>query len=387
MRRVLPLLLLLACEPPSDSASYLSDPAVRRAELKAALWQPELRYSRGLLANYALPRGGWELLPTQTGESAPLTLADAESLAAGEPLQLDAEPLPTTTDDWVTLGRAVFERLPMRYDNYLTWLAGRPDLWERVGLPVEGDTVRGAVKYRALDGSVKVGIACAMCHGADGVEGKADRRIDLGLARQLFNEAFGIDSPLALDWGPGRVDVSEDGVDAPFAIPDLWGVKHAEWLNHAGVIQIQGPATLAIRFETQYIKGHRMGSRPERAWTWALAQYVNQLEAPAPEGTADPADAAVFAAKCATCHDPANGYTGGLVPADALITDARAAHSPTRGTGHYKAVSLLGVRHAAPYLHDGRVPDLDTLLAEGHPFGTPIDAAERAALIRFLKTL
>lgn len=387
MRRVLPLLLLLACDSPADQASYLTDPATRRAELEAALWQPELRYSRGLLANYALPRGGWELLPVQTGESAPLTLADADALAAGEPLELDAAPLPTATDDPVALGRAVFERLPMRYDNYLTWIASRPDLWATVGLPIEGDAVRGVVKYRALDGSVKVGIACALCHGADDTPGKGDRRLDLGLARQLFNAEFGIDSTLALDWGPGRVDVSEDGVDAPFAIPDLWGVKHSAWLNHAGVLQIHGPATLAIRFETQYIKGHRMGSRPARAWTWALAQYVDQLAPPAPEGNADPADVAVFAAKCAGCHDPDNGYAGGLVPADALITDPRAAHSPTRGTGHYKAVSLLGVRHAAPYLHDGRVPDLASLLAEGHPFGAPIDAADRAALLRFLNTL
>lgn len=387
MRRLLPLLALLACDPPADPGSYLTDPAFRRAELEAALWMPGLRYSRGLLANYALERGGWELLPEQTGVAAPLTAADAADLAAGRPLTLDAAPLPTTTDDWPALGREVFERLPMRSDSYVTWLAGRPDLWDAVGLPVEGGVARGIVKYRALDGSVQVGISCALCHGADETPGKGDRRLDLGRARQLFNAAHGVRSGLALDWGPGRVDVSEDGVDAPLAIPDLWSLRHADWLNHSGIIQVHGPASLAIRFETQYIKGHRMGSRPARAWTWALAQYLLTLEPPAPTGQANPADAAVFEARCAGCHDPARGYSGGLVPAEGLLTDPKAALSPTRGTGHYKAVSLLGVRHAAPYLHDGRVPDLASLLAEGHPFGAPLAAAEQAALLRFLETL
>lgn len=394
MRRLLPLLLLLACEG-QDARSprgYLDDPSARRAELEAALWLPELRYSRGLLSNYALEAGGWELLPEMTGESAPLTLADAERLADGAPLSLDAAPLETETDDWVALGQQVFERLPMRYDPYLTWLATRPDLWEQVGLPVEADpergpTVRGLVKYRDARGAVQVGIACALCHGAQDTPGRGDRRLDLGLARQLFNDANGISSPLATDWGPGRVDVSEDGVDAPLAIPDLWGVRYSGWLNSSGVLRVSGPATLAIRFETQYIKGHRMGSRPARAWTWALAQFVSSLEPPTARTAADAADARVFEMRCAGCHDPDQGFAGGLVQADMLLTDPRAARSPTRGTGHYKVPSLLSVADAAPYLHDGRVPSLDALLREGHPFGDPIDAAERAALLRFLKTL
>lgn len=399
MRRLFPLLLLLACEG-QDARSprgYLDDPSVRRAELEAALWLPELRYSRGLLSNYALENGGWELLPEMSGESAPLTLADAERLAAGAPLTLDVEPLPTDlepgeTEDWIALGQQVFERLPMRYDPYLTWLATRPDVWDAVGLPVEGDaasglTVRGLVKYRDNRGAVQVGIACALCHGAQNTPGRGDRRLDLGLARQLFNEANHIDSTLFTEWGPGRVDVSEDGVDAPLAIPDLWGVRHSSWLNSSGVIRVSGPATLAIRFETQYIKGHRMGSRPAHAWTWALAQFVNTLEPPTQRRAADPADAQVFDVRCAGCHDPDRGFAGELVPADALLTDPRAANSPTRGTGHYKVPSLLGVADAAPYLHDGRVPSLDALLREGHPFGDPIDSAEQAALLRFLDTL
>ncbi|MGK0358813.1 MAG: mono/diheme cytochrome c family protein [Bradymonadia bacterium] len=396
---LLPMLLLLGCEGQDTGMSrgYMDDPSVRRAELEAALWLPDLRYSRGLLSNYALERGGWELLPEMTGESAPLTLADVDRLAARQPLTLDVDPLPgaglpgvdlpTEPDDWIALGQQVFERLPMRYDPYLTWLATRPDVWAQVGLPVEGGTVRGLVKYRDDRGAVQVGIACALCHGAQSTPGRGDRRLDLGLARRLFNEANGIDSPLVTHWGPGRVDVSEDGVDAPLSIPDLWGVRYSTWLNSSGVIRVSGPATLAIRFETQYIKGHRMGSRPARAWTWALAQFVMSLEPPTERGIADAADAQVFELRCAGCHDPDRGFAGDLVAADALLTDPRAANSPTRGTGHYKVPSLLGVTDAAPYLHDGRVPSLDALLREGHPFGDPIDAAERAALLRFLDTL
>jgi hypothetical protein len=73
--------------------------------------------------------------------------------------------------------------------------------------------------------------------------------------------------------------------------------------------------------------------------------------------------------------------------------------------GAYRPPALLDVRDAAPYLHHGAVPSLEDLLSPerlspsytgsplgpgavpGHRFGTTLAAAERAALIAFLRTL
>jgi cytochrome c553 len=402
--------LLAACAPPTgavatpdEAARYLEDRAFRRETLEGALWRPDLPYSRSLLSSYALPAGGWERLPLQSSRTAPFTRADADALARGEALALDdgreiAVPSPTrdpaadrdadapsTDPTWRALGATVFERLPMRGDAWLDWLAARPALWDEAGLSVdEAGRVRGLVRFADARGRIRVGLTCAGCHAGDGVPGRGDRRLNLGRARALYAAARGLDATALDTWGPGRVDVTDTDSDDPTAIPDLFHVGEAGWLNHSGVVRVVGRSTLAIRFETQFVQGHLMQSRPERRLMWALASYVASL------GTAAspvPAPPSAFTARCAGCHDPARAFGGDLVPAGDLRVDGAVARDPERGTGYYKIPGLLGVSRNAPYLHDGAAPTLDALLAAGHPSGDAIPPPERTAILAFLNTL
>jgi hypothetical protein len=408
--------LLSACAPPTgdaatpeEAARYLEDRAFRRETLEAALWRPDLPYSRSLLSSYGLPDGGWDRLPVQASRTAPFTRADADVLARGEALALDdareiavpsaaevtgdpagparepdpgADPAEAT---WRALGATVFDRLPMRGDAWLDWLAARPALWNEAGLSVDaGGRVRGLVRFADARGRVRVGLTCAGCHAGDGVPGRGDRRLNLGRARALYAAARGLDATALEAWGPGRVDVTDTDSDDPTAIPDLFHVGTAGWLNHSGVVRVVGRATLAIRFETQFVQGHRMQTRPERRLMWALASYVASLGTEAPPAPAPPP---AFTARCAGCHDPARAYGGDLVAAEDLGVDAAVARDPERGTGHYKIPSLRGVSDNAPYLHDGAAPTLAALLAAGHPSGEAIPPAERAALLAFLNAL
>ncbi|MCA9665315.1 MAG: c-type cytochrome [Myxococcales bacterium] len=403
---------------------YLGDGAFRRGVLERSLWRPDLPYSRSLLASYALGDAGWDLLSPMTELTALVTRADSEALQAGRALSLDdAEPvagagsdvdaLPSDEAAWVALGKRVFERLPMRPDGFLRYLVGTPEIWQRVGIRERADgTLRGIVKYRDVRGDVRVGLTCALCHASpsddaalaaapalqrngDSINGRADRGLDLGLARALASEASGVSAdPRLRSWGAGRVDVTDDGVNTPTAVPDLWAMPYKTHLNHSGVIKIVSPATSAVRFETQYVLGHRMETRPRRALTWALSRYIAALQPPAPPSAPSvPPSAelargkALFGERCASCHRPDRGFAGEMVLASQLMHDPAVATTPERGTGYYKVPSLVGVRYGAPYLHDGSEPTLASLLERGHPRGRAISGDDQRALIAYLETL
>lgn len=231
---------------------------------------------------------------------------------------------------------------------------------------------------------------CGLCHGQDGRAGQASRELDLGKGRALFADARGTDPLDYAQWGPGAVDVTDDGVTDALAIPDMWGVSHQTYLNSSGAVRIATPAALAVRFETQYIVGHSMEARPNRVLTWALAMYVMSLEAPSGEEnqtSESQAGREVFDQNCATCHRPEQGYSGDLIAAETLPSDPQAAYSAFRGTGYYKVPSLLGVGQGAPYLHDASQPSLRALLDSGHPGHVELSEPEKNQLIEFLKTL
>lgn len=358
--------LIAACSG-GESGTYLAESSAGRREmLEHALWRPDLPYSRKLLDNYGLDDRGWDLLPV-----------------------LDDPGLTTPVNDekWLELGRRTFFELPMRSDDYIEWIAARPELYETVGIEVRADgTARGLIAFTDSIGRTRTAISCAFCHARGDEPGFADRKIDLGLARALFEESTTADhrsDPRFRGWGPGRIDVTEDGVDGPTSIPDLWGVREAAYLNASGVLlNVPGAIdTLAVRFETQYIQGHDFERRPDRRRTYALALFVNIL-VPAANGPN-----AAFERSCARCHDPARGYSGDLVDASQLISDPVVARTPERGTGNYKVPSLLGIARGAPYMHDGSMDTLDEVLASGHPSGIPPPADDVEALRSFLETL
>ena len=163
---------------------------------------------------------------------------------------------------------------------------------------------------------------------------------------------------------------------------------------------------------------------------YALSMFLYELPPPAnPHAFDDLARRGreVFEAEgCTKCH-PAPLYTSNeLVPAPgfevpaALLaserirsrgvdTDAALTTTTRRGTGFYKVPSLLGVWYRGPFEHNGSVATLEDWFdparlrddwvptgwnpgggrraVRGHEFGLDLDAADRAALLAFLRTL
>ncbi len=115
-----------------------------------------------------------------------------------------------------------------------------------------------------------------------------------------------------------------------------------------------------------------MGSTQPPPWPWGLDPALVD------EGLA------VYQATCAGCHgdlcDPTIGYPDLVVPTDQIGTDPLRADAwtereaawasiswfgepgPLRDTDGYQANPLIGVWAIAPYLHNGSVPDLVSLL-------------------------
>ncbi len=134
-----------------------------------------------------------------------------------------------------------------------------------------------------------------------------------------------------------------------------------------------------------------------------LVTFVRQLAPPVPLPMDDEArrGEAVFAAiGCAKCHIP-NLVTSGppvLAFTDLLLHDmgpglADGIRQATATGSEFRTQPLWGVRHTAPFLHDGRADTLEeAILAHGGEAQAIRDAfanapgADRAALLRFLET-
>lgn len=363
------------------ASTYLEDTAWRRGQLEASLWMPELPYARKRLAGYALPQGGWDQLPLIRTHVTPV---------GDNPTPLDVledDAIPTTRAEWLAIGERAFWSMPMRRDAYLEWLIEQPQVWDQVGLQRdELGNVRGIVRFTDARGNERAGATCGLCHGDNGLAGRATRALDLGLGRELFSQAvYGRETDFDT-WGAGRVDVTDDQVVDALAIPDLWGVRHQAYMNHSGAIKLETPAALAVRFETQYIVGHSLEARPDRRISWALMMYVYSLEPPAATTPPKGRGKDLFDQRCAGCHSPDLGYSGGLIPTQSLASDPQAANSVMRGTGAYKVSSLLRIADGAPYLHDASIDSLAELL-EQHPTASDLDAEDRADLLKFLESL
>jgi len=199
--------------------------------------------------------------------------------------------------------------------------------------------------------------------------------------------------------------------------------------NFGGFVPAAGAGkTLAPPGQGQF---NGAADRYTDAQLFALGQYLYALT---PPPNPHPRDArarrgeAVFRAQgCGRCHTPPLYTANRLVPADGFtppadhrtrydILEARVGTDPTltlttrRGTGYYKIPSLKGVWYRGPFEHSGSVATLEdwfdparlrddyvptgfvgagvtTRAVKGHPFGLGLSAADRAALIAFLKTL
>ncbi|MEZ4428050.1 MAG: c-type cytochrome [Nannocystaceae bacterium] len=403
---------------------YLEDPAHRRRALEASLTNPENHYSSQRLSAYGLGDRGWDLLPEWNPRSLPVDAALVDSWSKGQSSAVaDAPALwdgrtPSDVAGWAALGRAVFFDYPLRPEPAIERaLAARRSL-AAYGVTADADGVWiGARAFLDVDGRVRVGITCALCHAAieDGatIAGAARRSFDYGALLADYHDASGdpVDPELRarmVTWGPGRADITEDEAQDPVAIPDLWDLRSLSTLTQAGTVTHAGPAALAIRQETQIIHAGHERARPPRALAFALAVYLYQLTPP-PRAAATRSDAtdrgaALFARRCQRCHRDA-AHSGPLVPASTVGTDPALADGAARGTGRYRPAPLVRVADAAPYLHDGSVATLEALLEDdrlepdypggargpgpvpGHSYGLELGDDERAALLAYLRTL
>ncbi len=410
---------------------YLDDGAARRDALERSLAAPDNLYSRMRLSAYARGDAGWDLLPQWNPRALPLDdgllaaymRGDADArVDASDPLWDGARP--TTMQGWVELGRRVFFAYPLRPEAFVEHALASPELAAKVGLQrTEDGEWPGAVLFRDVDGTARIGITCALCHSSveDGelVVGRARREFDYGAMRLAWHAGTGdpIDPELAArlaSWGPGRADITEDDDADPVAIPDLWRLRELRALTQAGTILQHesvggpGPLALAIRQETQILHANRGRVRPPRELAWALAMFLYSLEPPPREVVATNAAAVrgreLFAKHCAGCHEDASG-SGDPVDARRVGTDRALADGTSRGTGRYRPAPLVRVAEAAPYLHDGTVATLDDLLdparlhddfthgvrgvgaVPGHAFGTRLPPHDRDALVAWLRTL
>jgi hypothetical protein len=231
----------------------------------------------------------------------------------------------------------------------------------------------------------------------------------------------------------------------PTQVPDLNGIKDRKYIDHTATHQLRGPADV-MRYaalvgccDSMDFGSHRFLTDAQRKiiykhpdhQAFALAQYLFALEPPRNPNSGDPRAAAgkqVFDREgCANCHAPplytnnkltlAKGYTPpenhpnkpDIMPIS-VGTDPGLALKTRKGTGFYKVPSLKGVWYRGLLSHDGSVATLEDWFdparlrddyvptgfkgykverraVPGHEFGLRLSAADKAALIAFLRTL
>lgn len=237
----------------------------------------------------------------------------------------------------------------------------------------------------------------------------------------------------------------------PAQVPDLIGVKDRKYLDHTGLQLHRSIADMMrysalnqgadmLSSYGGFIPGARdFRTRPDQSsrgrysdeQLYALSLYLYSLKPPANPNKFDRMAARgqqVFKREgCAVCHTPPLYTNNKLTPVDcfdipedhlkkydilplSVGTDPSLALKTRRGTGYYKVPSLKGVWYRSPFEHNGSVATLEdwfdprrlrddyaptgfrgagvkTRAIKGHAYGLKLSAADRRALIAFLKTL
>jgi hypothetical protein len=394
--------------------AYVGDAASRRAALVASLVNPANSYSALRLAHYASgDDDDWELLPAWNPRVAPVDVAaldgpapavlPAEARALAVPDEPTWQPGATTSLE--ALGEEAFFRYPAQLAPAVPLSR---DLVTPYGLWLDDARGVGGLVWTETPNGVALAMSCAACH-ADAPAGRLvaglPSRFDLGRMLVAAGASDSTTTARLLAWGPGRVDVTTSDGSVPERIGDL---RPERWLSHlqydATVRQVD-LVSLAIRIETLIITSHGETLRPPRLVSLALAQYLWSLAAAQPAaGASSSAGGALFSARCAGCHAGA-GFTGPPRALAEIGTDPTLGLSPARGTGFYRVPSLRGVSLRPSLLHDGTLPDLDAMFdparldddyaggargagaVRGHVFGLDLPAADRAALLDYLRAL
>lgn len=340
-----------------------------------------------------------------------LHVADPAAAARGEALLTDGvlgEPLiprVALRSLW-----AVWGGLPPGDDAY--WRAFR-DRYGLVEAPWDNDGY--PLGLHAVDGTWAT-VDCLLCHadtaGGEVIVGVGNSRLDLqalfddlvslgDLGTELglpeyplpyelvgvtgaagSTDAFGLAMQLSLAYGPPGVGLHTTygyQQSAPW-----WTLASQDSQYADGAGTSDNPRTMAatlLGFGTTMRELE--ASEPELAdlqqWLWSLRPPPWPL---GEDPRAERGRAVYVEAGCGGCHgDPCGGaFPDVVIPADEVGTDPLRAESfgdreaawvnaswfgepaAMRATGGYVAPSLLGVWATAPYLHDGAVPDLWSVL-------------------------
>ena len=363
---------------------YDADPQFRREVLERSLVNPRNGYSQKRLALYDDEH--WGALPIWNPEARAILVDDRvppSDAPAWGALEIDAVPWEQTS--LIALGRRAFFQYPMQLVANVAQAMGSGERATHYGFWVHDRALGSTMWTKVPVGPPLPAVTCATCHssvvGDELVEGRNNPDLDLErLGFEAVQDATGID-PAA--FRPGRLDVTDDGIDNPTAIADLRAVRWQVNLHRAATLE-NGLIPLAVRIETLIITSLSEAVRPPRKLAFALALYLSQLE---PRKIRAPDDAAqrgqpLFAAQCARCHIPP-AFSGPAVPLEVIGTDPAVGSSPERTTGSYRVPSLRGVGDRRRLLAGGTVSDLREMLdpqrsAAGHPFGLALSAEERS---------
>ena len=369
---------------------YDESETFRRDALIASLENPDNGYSRLRLDRYRAEE--WGALPIWNPAIRVVSEADigvARPVAGFAPLEIDA--VPWAEAPLLELGQRAFYEYPVQIMGFSAQALTRSNAPAEYGLwSAEGRL--GGLVWTVLPGdALSLSVTCSTCHATVRnqrlVTGQNNAQLDIGLLASDFRG----DAP-NLVWGPGRLDVTNDGSDNPVAIPDLRPVRYQEHLQRAATVR-NDLIALAIRTETLIVTSLGESVRPPRKLAFALALFMWRLP-DAPLRTKDESSArgaGIFTQRCASCHQPPR-YSGPPLALDQIGTDPLVGQSSERGTGAYRVPSLHQVGDRTPLFAAGSVRDLTELLdprrsAKGHPYGLDLDSAQRADLLSFLQTL
>jgi mono/diheme cytochrome c family protein len=355
---------------------YVESPAYARAALVASIVNPGNTYSARRLERYS--ESGWGALPVWNPPAARVM----SSAAPDAYTTLDVEAVPWERAALVALGKEAFFAYPLRPRLSLAPLVAEP---ERFGGHVHEGQRAGLLWVQVPRGVGIAATSCATCHTSvrdgDLLVGVANADLDMGAAT-----GAAVSPPMDPDWGAGLVDVTDDDLHNPVAVPDLRPVKYQTHLHRAGTLR-NGLIPLAIRLETLYITSHGEVIRPPRKLMFALALYLHSLAREPVVAPSHPG-ADVFADRCAGCHG-GNGRPGPPVSMDDVGTAQAVAVSPARQTGAWRVPSLVGVAQRGALTASGEFRSLEALLEPdrdgGHLFTQGLGEGERAALRDYLQ--
>ena len=380
-------------EPSSDverGQRYAESETFRRAALVASLENPDNGYARLRLERYRSEQ--WEALPIWDPPVRVASEADiggAKPVADFAPLEVDA--VPWAEAQLLELGRRAFYEYPVQIMAATALALSHSEAPAQYGFWRAEGRVGGLVWTELPGNAVSLSVTCSTCHATTSeqrlISGKNNAQIDIG----LLSSDFRGDAP-NLAWGPGRLDVTNDGSDNPVVIADLRPVRDQTHLQRAATVR-NDLIALAIRTETLIITSLAEAARPPRKLAFALALYLWRLPNTPPR-TSDGSSARggnAFERRCASCHQPPR-YSGPAVALERIGTDPSVGQSTERGTGAYRVPSLRGVGDRTPLFATGSVRDLSELLdpsraAPGHRYGLDLESSERADLRSFLDTL